>query len=594
MGRIVALAILLFAIVCDRAYAQTDLSGNWAPLYHEDQPERIPGPEVGDYIALPINAAARARAQAWSASLLTLPEHQCKPHPAGYGYRGPSNLRIQQDVDFDTQRVRKITIYIQWMQQFREVWMDGRARPSDQAPHTWQGFSTGSWEGDRLVVRTTHMKAGWVRRNGIPYSDRATFTDTWQRHGNFLTHVSILEDPVYLTEPFVRTTNWVFAPEQRIEAYPCDIVTEVVGHELGYVPHYLPGTNTMLNDFGRKHNVSQEAANGGAHTALPEFVRGAGTSLGADLKVGLYTPRGATPPDVGADLPVGPRAPVESLHVQGNVSLIVTSGGNVVVQNGADGVLVVDTSTEGMAGEVLAAVEKLAPGKTIRYVINTHIHPDHSGGNELIGSKGESLAGGDFARNIGDAGRRATILAHENVQLRMSRDRNGRNARPFNAWPTDTIIAPKKEIFFNGEAIQILHQPSAHTDGDLVVFFRKSDVVVAGDVFVTTAYPRIDMEQGGGINGVIAALNRVIDTTVPRLNQEGGTYVIPGHGRVTDESDVVDYRDMVTIVRDRVADLIKKGMTLEQVKGARPTFDYDGRYGDPTDVVAAIYGSLKP
>ena len=579
MSRTVALVVVLFAVVCTRAYAQVDLSGNWAPLYHEDQPERIPGPEVGDYIALPINAAARARAQAWSASLLTLPEHQCKPHPAGYGYRGPSNLRIQQDVDFDTQRVRRITIYIQWMQQFREVWMDGRARPSDHAPHTWQGFSTGTWEGDRLVVRTTHLKAGWVRRNGIPYSDRATFTDTWQRHGNFLTHVSMLEDPVYLTEPFVRTTNWVFAPEQRIEAYPCDIVTEVVGHELGYVPHYLPGANTMLNDFARRHSLPQGAANGGAHTALPEFVRAASS---------------APEPKAGAYMPPPPPRGVEILPVQGNVSLIVTSGGNVVIQTGNDGVLVVDTSTEEMADEVLAAIEKIAPGRTIRYVIDTHIHADHTGGNELIGSKGESLAGGDFARNIGDAGRRATVLAHENVQLRMSRDRNGRNARPFNAWPTDTIIAAKKEIFFNGEAIQILHQPSAHTDGDLVVFFRKSDVVVAGDVFVTTAYPRIDIEQGGSINGVIAALNRLIDTTIPRLNQEGGTYVVPGHGRVTDESDVVDYRDMVTIVRDRVGDMMKKGMTLEQVKGARPTVDYDARYGDPADFVAAIYATLKP
>jgi cyclase len=577
MNRIIGLAVLFAVALCGRAAAQTDLSGNWAPLYHEDQPERIPGPEVGDYIALPITAEARARAHAWSASLLTLPEHQCKPHPAGYGYRGPSNLRIQQEVDFDTQRVRKITIYIQWMQQYREVWMDGRPRPSQFAPHTWQGFSTGSWEGDRLVVTTTHMKAGWVRRNGVPYSDRATFTDTWQRHGNFLSHVSMLEDPVYLTEPFVRTTNWVFAPNQRIEAYPCDIVTEVVGHELGYVPHYLPGANMMLDEFATKHRVPQEAANGGAYTALPEFSRGARAATAST--VNRYAP------------PETPRH-VEVLPIQGNVSMIVSDGGNVVVQAGADGVLIVDTSTAAMAGEVLAALEKIAPGKPIRYIVDTHIHPDHTGGNEVIGGKGESLAGGDFARNIGDAGQRATMVAHENVQLRMSRDRNGRNARPFSAWPTDTIIAPKKEIFFNGEAIQILHQPTAHTDGDLVVFFRKSDVVVAGDVFVTTAYPRIDLEQGGSINGVIAALNRIVDLTVPRLNQEGGTYVVPGHGRVTDESDVVDYRDMVTIVRDRVDDMIKKRMTLEQIGAAHPTLGYDARYGNPAEFVEAIYRSL--
>jgi glyoxylase-like metal-dependent hydrolase (beta-lactamase superfamily II) len=579
-----ALAALALLAGAGPAVAQVDFTGNWAPLYHEDQPERVPGPEVGDYVALPINDAARAKAQAWSASLLTLPEHQCKPHPVGYGYRGPSNLRIQQEVDFDTQRVRKITIYSQWMQQYREIWMDGRPRPSDYAPHTWQGFSLGRWEGDRLVVVTTHMKAGWVRRNGIPYSDLATFTDTWQKHGNYLTHVAILEDPVYLTEPFVRTTNWVFAPEQRIEAYPCDIVTEVVGHELGYVPHYLPGTNTMLGDFAKKHDLPQVAAEGGAQTMMPEFARA------------MLDPR--TRPVPAPSRPYVERgfsrAGVEVVPVQANVSLIVSAGGNVVVQAGSDGVFVVDTSTEGAAPDVLAAIERLAPGKPIRYVVNTHIHPDHTGGNAIIGAKGESLAGGDFARNIGDAGQRATVLAHENVQLRMGRDRNGTTARPFAAWPTDTFIAPKKEIFFNGEAIQILHEPSAHTDGDVMVFFRKSDVIAAGDVFVMNGYPTIDLEQGGSITGILAALNTIIDTTVPKLKQEAGTYVVPGHGRLVDEADVVDYRDMVTIVRDRIADMVKKKMTLAQVKAATPTLEYDGRYGNPDAFIEGIYRSLAP
>jgi glyoxylase-like metal-dependent hydrolase (beta-lactamase superfamily II) len=582
MSRTLSLFLVLFSTaLCATAQAQVDFSGNWAPLYHEDQPERVPGPEVGDYVALPINDAARAKAQAWSASLLTLPEHQCKPHPVGYGYRGPSNLRIQQEIDFDTQRVRKITIYSQWMQQYREIWMDGRARPSPFAPHTWQGFSLGRWEGDRLVVTTTHMKAGWVRRNGIPYSDLATFTDTWQKHGDYLTHVAVLEDPVYLTEPFVRTTNWVFAPGQRIEAYPCDIVTEVVGHELGYVPHYLPGTNTMLGDFAKKHGLPQVAADGGAYTMLPEFMRGGRPSPAPqeDVKVGRYAP---------------PRpAGVQVLPIQGNVSLIVSAGGNVVVQTGEDGVFVVDTSTQDAAPDVLAAIERLAAGKPIRYVVNTHIHPDHTGGNAIIGASGESLAGGDFARNIGDAGQRATVLAHENVQLRMGRDRNGTTARPFSAWPTDTFIAPKKEIFFNGEAIQILHQPAAHTDGDVMVFFRKSDVIAAGDVFVMDGYPAIDVEQGGSIAGVLAALNHIIDTTVPKLKQEAGTYVVPGHGRLTDEADVVDYRDMVTIVRDRIADMVKKNATLAQVKAAKPTLEYDGRYGNPDAFIDGIYRSLS-
>jgi glyoxylase-like metal-dependent hydrolase (beta-lactamase superfamily II) len=285
-------------------------------------------------------------------------------------------------------------------------------------------------------------------------------------------------------------------------------------------------------------------------------------------------------------------------HVQGNVHLLTGRGGNIVVQVGDDGVLVVDTGTRDAAADVLAAIERLAPGKPIRYVVNTHVHPDHTGGNEAVAEKGESLAGGDFARNIGDAGQGATILAHENVQLRMGRDRNGQNAVPFRAWPTDTFIAPKKDLFFNDEAIEVLHQPAAHTDGDAVLFFRKSDVVVAGDVFVTTSYPVIDVEQGGTIDGVIAALNRIIDLTVPREKQEGGTYVVPGHGRLTDESDVVDYRDMVTIVRDRVADMKRRGMTLEQVKAARPTLDYDGRYsaasgpGQAASFVEAVFQTV--
>jgi hypothetical protein len=159
------------------AHAQVDFTGNWEPPFHEDYPERIPGPAVGDYVGLPINAAARMRADIWTASLLTLPEHQCKPHPAGYGYRGPSNMRIQHDVDFNTQRVVRITVYLAWMQQYRQIYMDGRPHPGPFVPHTWQGFSTGRWENDTLVVTTTHMKAGWVRRNGLPYSDRAVRAD---------------------------------------------------------------------------------------------------------------------------------------------------------------------------------------------------------------------------------------------------------------------------------------------------------------------------------------------------------------------------------------------------------------------------------
>src|ERR1700680_2912428 len=180
------------------ALAQVDFSGEWAPRFHEDQPERIPGPEIGDYLGLPINDAARLRGDSWDASLLTLPEHQCKPHPADYGPRGPANLRISKEVDTATQQVIAFHTHISWMATERTIYLDGRAHPPAYAAHTWQGFSTGKWESNMLTVTTTHLKTGWIRRNGIPRSDRATLTEHFIRHGDYLPLVSLIDDPVFL------------------------------------------------------------------------------------------------------------------------------------------------------------------------------------------------------------------------------------------------------------------------------------------------------------------------------------------------------------------------------------------------------------
>ena len=582
--------LLLLMGVGAPARAQVDLTGSWGPLYHEDNLERIqPGPAGGDYLGLPINAAARFRADNWDASLLTLPEHQCKPHPVAYGYRGPANMRIQQEVDSTTQRVVRLTIYIEWMEQYREIWMDGRPHPGPFAPHTWQGFSTGTWEGHTLVVTTTHMKAGWVRRNGLPYSDQATFTERWTRRGDYLMHVGMLEDPVYLTEPLVRTTSWVVAPTQELQAYPCKIVAEIATREPGTVPHFLPGENPMLEEYAERHALPLDAIRGGAETALPEFIRRGRSELLA-----------AGPEDMAVPPPAADN--VQVIPVQGNVFLAVDAGGNVAVQVGEDGVLVVDTGVERMADDLLSAIETLANGKTIRWIINTHLHGDHTGGNLAISTSGAALAGGDLAPtfNDGSVGAGVTnIVAHDAVLTRMSRGMNGAPAPPFRAWPTSTIAGDRKDLFFNGEAIRILHVAAAHTDGDLLVFFRKSDVVVAGDVYITTGYPRVALGQGGSIDGEIAALNRILDLTVPRLKQEGGTYVIPGHGRVVDEADVADYRDMVTIIRDRVRDMLERGLTLAQIREARPTRDYDGRFasadgpGTVQAFIETVYESLQ-
>jgi cyclase len=284
------------------------------------------------------------------------------------------------------------------------------------------------------------------------------------------------------------------------------------------------------------------------------------------------------------------------LPVQGNISMIVGDGGNITVSLGEDGVLLVDTGLAQNADKLVEFLGKIAPNKPIRYIINTHVHGDHTGGNEKVGPLGATIAGG----NVGaGAAVGAAIIAHENVLNRMSAPVGTANPTPVAAWPTDTYFTRKKELYFNGESIVIEHQPNAHTDGDSFVYFRKSDVVATGDIFLTTTFPIIDEMRGGSVNGTIAALNRLLDITIPKDKQEGGTYVVPGHGRLSDEADAVEYRDMTTILRDRFADAVKKGRTLQQAKDARLVLDYEGRYGATTGFwttdafVAAMYNNLS-
>ncbi|HEX4997416.1 MAG TPA: MBL fold metallo-hydrolase [Terriglobia bacterium] len=294
---------------------------------------------------------------------------------------------------------------------------------------------------------------------------------------------------------------------------------------------------------------------------------------------------------------------IETLKIQGfnktNVYLIAGAGGNIVTQVGADGALVVDTGYAQMADKVLATIKELSP-EPIRVVINTTYFEDHTGGNETIVSAGRLNQSGP---GVGGRANVATSIAHPNL-LGIMTDL-GPEKVPVGRWPVDTSYpsvfsdgTKGKDLFLNDEAVIIMHVPNANTDGDSMVFFRKSDVLVMGELFNEASYPVIDLEHGGTINGIIEGLNKGLNITVPRHLQEGGTMVVPGHGRIGDEHDLLEYRDMVTIIRNRVQKLMDKGQSLAQIKAAKVTYEYDPRWNrNPAwtaDMfVEAIYKNLS-
>jgi len=276
------------------------------------------------------------------------------------------------------------------------------------------------------------------------------------------------------------------------------------------------------------------------------------------------------------------RVEIQTIPVQGNVYMLAGAGSNTTVQVGNDGVLVVYTQVEQLAPKVLAAIRKLSD-KPLIWIVNTSIDADHFGGNDAL----PKLANAAVRQNV-------RIVAQQNVLNRMSSaPRGAEPIVPDKLWPNDEYFVPQKDMSFNGEAVVINHMPAAHTDGDSIVFFRSSNVLSVGNIFTPDRYPVIDLQNGGSVQGLINALNRILQITVPLKYQEGGTYVIPGQGRVCDEADVVEFRDMMTIIRDRVQDLIKKGMTVEQVRAARPTRDYDTEYGPNDAFLEAVYKSLS-
>jgi len=610
-----------------RQDSPTDFSGEWIVRNNED-----PGqPPLGDYTGIPFNDAGRQRAETTAESIWGTPEYQCRPHSAPHQWRGVGGARFIKEIDPLT---RELTAYhVQfWRSLDRPIYLDGRPHPPAWAPHSWTGFSTGKWEGNTLVVTTTHLKDGYLKRSGPQTSDIYTMTEYITRHDSLLTIFMIVDDPIYLTEPFIQSTTYQLDPSSQIRLEPCTTsFDENGGSDPHAVPHYLPGKNTFLTEWLERDNwVPAVAARGGAETTYPE-----------------YRSRPNAPPiaplsrtAVAADRKIADQSPndgeVHVLPVQGNVYMLVADGSNATVSVGPDGVLLVDTGSARMTDKVQAAVKQLvatvmgpapnncmglncpripygwsspfmntiigspAPAKPLRYIINTSASPDHTGGNEKIAASGFFPRGGGTGA-VADVGQTASVIAHENVLNRMSAPTGKQAPAPAGAWPTDTYHRSfyKLSEYFNGEPIIVYHTPAAHTDGDSIVLFRHSEVISAGNIFSTVSYPAIDLEKGGSVQGIIDGLNQILDLAVAEYRSQGGTWIVPGHGRLSDTADVASYRNMVVMIRDRVQDMIKNGRTLEQVKAARPTMDFDGRYGSNTGpwttdmFVEAVYRSLK-
>jgi cyclase len=299
-------------------------------------------------------------------------------------------------------------------------------------------------------------------------------------------------------------------------------------------------------------------------------------------------------------------AALDVLRVRKNFYIIAGAGGNIAVQVGTDGVVLVNSGTREASDSVLAAIQKLSD-QPIRYIINTSADTDQVGGNAKLSKAGRSIfaPAGAEAPNAFEKlmtnGFAASILAFETVLARMSAPTGKTAPFPSDAWPVETYDQKRKYIYLNGEGLDILHQPAAHSDGDSFVHFRGSDVVVAGDIIDTTRYPLIDIEKGGSIKGEIDALDHLIELAIPSIPfvyQEGGTYIVPGHGRVCDQADIVEYRDMIVIIRDVIQSMMRRGMTLDQIKAASPTKPFESQYGSKSgnwttnNFVEAVYKSL--
>ena len=602
MKRTYAVSLLLAAVLTGAAafgqgpaqLSGIDISGAWFnTLQNTDSNATIQLVAYGGY---PLNEAGRLYALSWNPSRNASPQQQCAQYSPHFLLHGGGNYRFWEERDPHTQRLIALKMYGQITEGTRTVWMDGRPHPPAYAQHTFLGFSTGQYEGNGLTVYTTHMKRNWIKANGMTQSDQATLVEHFLRHGDSITYMSVLSDPVYLAEPLIRTTEMVRSvrnPDAWL--YACDDGELLLNRAKDQAPNYLFGQNPFLHEYSDQHQVPLLGALGGAETMRPEFMaKLKGPAASEAVVTSLEVPSG--PPHASRALDPDPHdGEVHVLPVQGSVSMLVGDGGNIAVQVGDQGPLVVDSGAGQLADKVIAAIRRLSD-KPIQFIVNTSYHAAHTGGNVKLHASGEdpSLFGSFFSAQFADAGRGATIIAHQNVQNRMNAARS-----PSSGVPTDTFLEGRRRKYHNDEGVEVFYEPNAITDGDTIVHFRRSDVIVTGEILTTTQYPFIDINHGGSIRGEIAALNNILDKTIYKHEGEGGTLVIPGRGRLCDEYEVSEYRDMLAIIRDRVGAMILTNASLEQVKAARVTADFDDRYGTTSGpwttnmFVEAVYASLK-